>query len=126
MSRNPKRQHYSGRRRLSNGEVVTQRLIDELLQEVEDELRHPDWFYHLPKDPTVWDRITLPYHEFRAWLTMLCDNFDKKFVAYTVFGSFLLKGFLAGGGGGGLLALEGIAYMKLRLGASAKTIYQVC
>lgn len=53
-----------------------------------------------------------------AWLRLLSDNFDWRFIVMVVCGQHLLKGMLAGGGSGGLLVVEGLIYMRLRVGAS--------
>jgi len=84
----------------------------------------PRWIHCLPEEPTFRDRFLFPFLSFAAWMRLLCDNFDWRFIAMIVFGQHLLKGLLAGGGSGGLLVVEGLIYMRLQVGASMKTVYQ--
>lgn len=82
----------------------------------------PRWHHSLPPNHGVWDSVSFPFWSFMAWLRLLSDNFDGKFVRMVFFGEHLLKGMLGGGGGGGFLVIEGIAYMQLQVGASRKVL----
>eukprot|EP00669_Euglena_mutabilis_P008041 TRINITY_DN3194_c0_g1_i3.p1 TRINITY_DN3194_c0_g1~~TRINITY_DN3194_c0_g1_i3.p1 ORF type:complete len:619 (+),score=242.09 TRINITY_DN3194_c0_g1_i3:29-1858(+) len=82
------------------------------------------WTYHLPEHPTILQRLLAPVRSFLAWMRLLCDNFDWRFIFMVVCGQHLLKGMLAGGGSEGLLVVEGMIYMRLHVGASLKTVYQ--
>jgi len=84
----------------------------------------PRWVSKLPDNPTCLDRILHPFYSCRAWLRLLSDNFDWRFILMVVFGQHCLKGLLSGGGSQGLLAVEGLIYMRLHVGASLKTVYQ--
>ena len=90
----------------------------------EAQITNPRWVHKLPRHPTLGDRLLFPLFSFLAWMRLLCDNFDPRFIAMVVFGQHLLKGFVAGGGGAGLMVVEGLIYMKLNVGARNKTMFQ--
>ena len=58
---------------------------------------NPRWEHRLPENPTIWDRALFPWLTFLAWMRLLCDNFDGRFIVMVVCGQHLLKGLLAGG-----------------------------
>ena len=89
-----------------------------------DPPNNPRWRHTMPSQPSMCDRIWYPYGQFAAWIRLLCDNFGAPFVVMVIFGEHLLKGLLGGGGSGGFLVIEGIAYLKLQVGASTKSVLQ--
>eukprot|EP00668_Euglena_longa_P004893 GGOE01005734.1.p1 GENE.GGOE01005734.1~~GGOE01005734.1.p1 ORF type:complete len:628 (+),score=126.49 GGOE01005734.1:124-1884(+) len=91
--------------------------------QVDDEI-DPRWVHKLPVNPTIFDHLMLPFWSFIAWMRLLCDNYGWRFILMVLCGQHLLKGLLAGGGSQGLLVVESFIYMRLRVGASWKTVYQ--
>eukprot|EP00668_Euglena_longa_P004609 GGOE01005379.1.p1 GENE.GGOE01005379.1~~GGOE01005379.1.p1 ORF type:complete len:613 (-),score=226.53 GGOE01005379.1:285-2123(-) len=89
-----------------------------------EEEENPRWRHHLPPHPTLWDRLLFPIFSFRAWLRLLGDNYDWRFIVMIVCGQHLLKGMLSGGGSQGMLVVEGLTYMRLQVGAAAKVTFQ--
>ena len=88
-------------------------------EEEEARRQNPRWVHDLPPKPSLWDRVCFPLLSFLAWMRLLCDNFDRRFVAMVFCGVHLLKGFC-----GGLMVVEGLIYMRLHTGATSKTIFQ--
>eukprot|EP00667_Euglena_gracilis_P004235 EG_transcript_4254 len=80
---------------------------------------NPRWCHSLPEHPTLLDHCLSPFLSFLAWMRLLCDNFDSRFIVMVFCGLHLLKGMLSAG----LSVVEGLIYMQLRVGASTKTVY---
>eukprot|EP00123_Amoebidium_parasiticum_P001510 comp12622_c0_seq1/m.7661 comp12622_c0_seq1/g.7661 ORF comp12622_c0_seq1/g.7661 comp12622_c0_seq1/m.7661 type:complete len:605 (-) comp12622_c0_seq1:275-2089(-) len=80
---------------------------------------HPDWYYVVPENPTIGERIVRPYHLTRMYWRRVQDQFGWRFVLLLCSTYFGIKGFLYA-----LLGTAQLPYFLYLMGLES-TDYQI-